>query len=73
MLIPGRVMTPMDDPGTERAHTEMLTKILLNLIGNDLAQRGTFMNVLTHTTSLMIDIIDSIECPDDHARMPRRA
>jgi len=73
ILIPDKIMTPMDDPGTVHAHLATLTNILMNNIGNDLAQRGTFMNALTHTTSLMKDIINSIECPGDHARKPRHA
>jgi hypothetical protein len=72
-LILVRGMTHMDDQGTVRVHTVTLMKILPNLTGNNFAKPGIFMNVLTHTTSLMKDIINSIECPNDHARMPRHA
>ena len=73
LMIPDKVITPMDDPGMVRAHTATLTKILPNPTGNDLAKLGTFMNVLTPTTNLMKDIINSIECPGVHARKPRHA
>jgi hypothetical protein len=72
-LIPDKVMTTMDDPGTVRAHLATLTKILRNIIGNDLDRIVTFVNVLTRMTSLMKDIINSIECPDDHVRKPKPA
>src|SRR6266699_361545 len=73
LMIPDKVITPMDDPGMVRAHTATLTKILPNPTGNDLAKLGTFMNVLTPTTNLTKDIINSIECPGVHARKPRHA
>src|SRR6266576_1606699 len=73
LMIPDKVITPMDDPGMVRAHTATLTKILPNPTGTDLAKIGTFMNVLTPTTNLTRDIINSIECPGVHARKPRHA
>jgi hypothetical protein len=72
-IFPGKVMTPMDVPGMERAQTAMLTNIPLNHPGSDLAERGTFMNVLIHTTNVMKGIINNIVCPEVHARKPRHA
>ena len=72
-LIRDKVMMPMDDPGMARAHTATVTNILRNHVGNDRARPGTFMNVLTHMMNLMKDIINSIACPGDRARKPRRA
>ena len=73
ILISDKIMTPMDDPGTVHAHLATLTNILMNHIGNDRAKREIFMNILIPTTNLMKDIINSIECPDVHARKLRRA
>ena len=70
---PGKVMTPMDDPGMVRAQTATRTNIRLNPPGDNLAKLGTFMNILTHTTNLTKDIINSTACPDDRARKPKRA
>src|SRR5690348_5834793 len=39
-LIPDKVMMLMDDPGTIRAHTATLMKILLNPLGNDRVKPG---------------------------------
>jgi hypothetical protein len=72
-LIPDKVMTLMDDPDMVRADTATLTKIRLNLPENDRVKHEIFMNVLIPTTNLTKDIINSIACPGDHARKPRRA
>jgi len=72
-MIPDKAMMPMADPGMVCAHTATLTNIPLNPPGNDLAKLGTFMNVLTPTTNLTKDIINSIVCPGVHARKPRHA
>ena len=63
----------MDNPDMARALFAKITNILLNHEGNHLARLGTFMNVLTPTTNLTRDIINSIACPDDHERKPRHA
>jgi len=72
-LIPDKHMTLMDDPDMVRADTATLTKIPLNPQENGRVKPGIFMNVLTPTTNLMKDIINSTACPGDHARKPRRA
>jgi|SRR5215471_5181034 len=70
---PGKVMTPMDDPGMVRAHTAMLTNIPLNLPGSGLDNRETFMNVLIPSTNVMNGIISIIVCPGVRARKARHA
>ena len=72
-LIRDKVVIPMDDPGTVRAHTATLTKIPLTPPENHLTRLEAFMNVLTPTTNLMRGIINSIECPDDQERKPKHA
>jgi len=72
-MIPDKVMMPMADPGKVGAHTATRTNTLPNPRGNGLVKLETFTNVLTPTTKLTKDIINSIACPGIHARQPRHA
>jgi hypothetical protein len=72
-MIPDKVMMPMAGPGKVRAQIAMLTKILPKPTGNSLAKLETFTNVLTPTTKLTKDIINSIVCPGVRVRQPRHA
>jgi hypothetical protein len=72
-MIFARLMMPTDGPGIVHARTATITHIPVSPIGNDLVKRGTFMNVVTPTTNLMKDIINSIACPGVHVKKPRHA
>ena len=64
---PARGMTRMDDRDQERASTEKITTIQLNLIERDLDKRGNFTNALILTMNSMRDTTSSIVCQGDHA------
>jgi len=69
----GKDTMPMDDPDKVCSHLATHTKPPLNLPGNGLAKRVTFMNAPTPMMKLMKDITGGTAYPVSHARKPMRA